>query len=138
MAARRLVSVLIVLLVVAAFAAALAPTREADQGTTDSTTTTSTASIPESAALVTERIPADPAAPAALEASVGDQLRLEVEVDEPIEVRIAELGLSAFATPLTPARFELLLRTPGRFIVTLGDADGGGVAVGRLEVSDAA
>jgi hypothetical protein len=41
-----------------------------------------------------------------------------VEVDEPGLVEIPDLGLSAPADDLTPARFEVLIPEPGRFEIT--------------------
>ncbi len=47
----------------------------------------------------------------------GDQLTLVVEVGQPSEVSIRGLGLTAFADPYAPARFDILPRDPGRFPV---------------------
>jgi hypothetical protein len=47
-----------------------------------------------------------------------------VEVDEPGLVEIPDLGRSAAADPLTPARFDLLVSEPGRFDITFTAADG--------------
>jgi hypothetical protein len=47
-----------------------------------------------------------------------------VEVDEPGLVEISDLGRSAAADPLTPARFDLLVSDPGRFDITFTAADG--------------
>ena len=47
-----------------------------------------------------------------------------VEVDEPGEVEIPDLGLSGFANPLTPARFELFVTDPGRHEITFTPAAG--------------
>jgi hypothetical protein len=44
----------------------------------------------------------------------GQPATVLVEVDEPGLVEVPELGLSAPADPLTPARFELLVSDPGR------------------------
>jgi hypothetical protein len=46
-----------------------------------------------------------------------------VEVDEPGLVEISDLGLSAPAEPLTPARFEILTSTPGRIDITFTAAE---------------
>jgi len=45
----------------------------------------------------------------------GKSATVLVEVDEAGMVEIPDLGLSAPADPLTPARFELLVSKPGRF-----------------------
>jgi hypothetical protein len=41
-----------------------------------------------------------------------------VEVDEPGLVEIADLGVSAPADPLTPARFDVLTSNPDRYDIT--------------------
>jgi hypothetical protein len=48
----------------------------------------------------------------------GSPASVLVEVDEPGLVEIPELGLSAPADALTPARFELLPRDPDRFEIS--------------------
>jgi len=45
-----------------------------------------------------------------------------VEVQEPGQVAIADLGLSAAAEPLTPARFDLLTGRTGRHAITFSPA----------------
>ena len=40
-----------------------------------------------------------------------------LEVEQPGEARILGLGLSTWADPATPARFELLVDDPGRYAV---------------------
>jgi hypothetical protein len=77
-----------------------------------------------------------PAAPGAVELAfdaardqtrridAGQAASVMVEVDEPGLAEIAELGLSAPADPLTPARFEVLVRDPGRLELTFTPVDG--------------
>jgi hypothetical protein len=48
----------------------------------------------------------------------GRPATLFVEVDEPGLVEIPDLGLSAPAEPLTPARFEILTSSPDRIDIT--------------------
>jgi hypothetical protein len=48
----------------------------------------------------------------------GQPATVLVEVGEPGLVEIADLGLSAPAEPLTPARFEILTSTPDRLDLT--------------------
>jgi hypothetical protein len=48
----------------------------------------------------------------------GQPATVLVEVDEPGLVEIADLGLSAPADPLTPARFEVLTSDPDRLEIT--------------------
>ena len=45
-----------------------------------------------------------------------------VGVEEPGQVQIENLGLTAAAQPLTPARFDVLVREPGRFRVSFTPA----------------
>ena len=48
----------------------------------------------------------------------GQPATVLVEVDEPGLVEITDLGLSAPAEPLTPARFEILTSNPDRLEIT--------------------
>jgi len=50
--------------------------------------------------------------------ATGQPATVLVEVDEPGQVEIPDLGLSGFAEPLTPARFELFVSDPGRHEIT--------------------
>lgn len=122
MAARRLIAILIALLIVSSLAAALAPRQPAEEETTTSSEPTTQTDAPKGeAALLRERIPPAPTEPVEIDADVGDELRLAVEVARPTEVSIPGLGQTAFASPGVPARFDLLLRTPGKSAVTAGD-----------------
>jgi hypothetical protein len=49
--------------------------------------------------------------------TLGRGATLLVEVDEPGQVEIPGLGVSAPAEPLTPARFELFASEPGRHAI---------------------
>ena len=62
------------------------------------------------------------AEPETIGAVVGDQLALTVRTEETVAVEIPELGLLETAGPGGPARFDLLLREPGKLAVL---ADGG-------------
>ncbi len=131
MAARRLIAILIVLMVISTFAAALAPRQQRSETTTTETTTTVAPALP-GGELVEALVPPDPDPPAAIEARRGDQLDLRIRVADPAPVTIPDLGLSTFATPGDPARFDLLLRERGRFAIEVG-----GDRVGRIEVGSA-
>jgi hypothetical protein len=124
MAARRLIAILIALLIVSSIAAALAPEQE-DSTTTEPTTTTETGTDRSRPGggdrVLRERVPADPPRPQSISAGRGDQLILRVESETPTTVTIPALGRSGFATPLTPARFDILLRAPGGYPVRAGD-----------------
>jgi hypothetical protein len=54
----------------------------------------------------------------------GQPASVLVEVDEPGLVEIPDLGLSAPADSLTPARFEVLVPNPRRLDLTLTPVDG--------------
>ena len=56
--------------------------------------------------------------PGAQKIKAGQAATVYVEVDEPGQVEIADLGLSAAAEPLTPARFDLLTSQTGRHPIT--------------------
>lgn len=135
MAARRLLIVLVLLLAASIGAAALAPDRRGSllpEESSSSTTTTSTAVEPTGAAL-TERLDASPDEPETVRAEPGDQLALTVGVpDEPGRtIAIDDFGVTEFAEPEAPARFDLLLRDAGSFAIT----DERGDVVGRIVVS---
>jgi hypothetical protein len=53
----------------------------------------------------------------------GQPATVFVEVDEPGLVEISDLGLSAPAEPLTPARFEILTSNPDRIDITFTSAE---------------
>ncbi|HEX5979809.1 MAG TPA: hypothetical protein VFY52_01855 [Thermoleophilaceae bacterium] len=53
----------------------------------------------------------------------GQPATVLVQVEEPGLVEISDLGLSAAAEPLTPARFEILRSEPHRFDITFTAAE---------------
>jgi hypothetical protein len=53
----------------------------------------------------------------------GQPATVLVEVEEPGMVELSDLGLSAPAEPLTPARFEILTPDPDRIDITFTAAD---------------
>ena len=161
MAARRLIAVLVVLLVVSSLAAALAPEarRATDPATDSSSTSTTTTTEPETDAppppdevevsesdsrLLKRTISAspapvgdgkdEPAEPELIEVRPGDQLELLVSSDRTVDVVIPAFGLYETAVELSPARFDLLLREPGRFAVRTA----GGTDLATIVVSDEA
>jgi hypothetical protein len=137
-AARRLLIIMLVLLGLSTLAAALVPQRNLNEGETTGGTTTqtgptvTTTPAPEIVPPVAEisvggrKFPVVPV-------SVGDQFTLLVFSRRPREIAIPEFGLVGFATPETPARFELLMETAGTFGIVF---TGSGKAAGRIEVSD--
>ncbi|HEY7122053.1 MAG TPA: hypothetical protein VH329_05800 [Solirubrobacterales bacterium] len=138
MAARRLLIVMLVLLGLSTLAAALVPQRTLRDGATNSTTTTT-------AQATTTTAPLNPAfrRPTKItvgksakgkklfpqvRANVGDQFTLLVRSSFPTQLEIPEFGLISFATPNTPARFELLTDTPGTFGILFGASAKAGIA----------
>ena len=67
----------------------------------------------------------------------GEAATLEVAVTEPGNVEIPDLGLSAPAAPLTPARFEVLPAEPGDYEIVFTAAGAGTEPAGRLVVTSA-
>jgi hypothetical protein len=122
MAARRLLIVMLILLGLSTLAAALVPQRTLNEGGTASTTTTRPATTtakapPPNPAFLrpTKIVIGGKKLPVVSPIQVGDQLRLLVRSRIPAEIEIPEFGLVGFASPDTPARFELLPQTPGTF-----------------------
>lgn len=141
MAARRLIIVLVALFAVSIVAAMIAPDRRGGliggststtERTTTTTTTTSTSPdrVPSGAAL-SARIEASAAKPETVAGDVGDQLELTVASRRAREIEIPAFGVTEDAAPAAPARFNLLLREPGRLPII--DADTGEL-LGRLDV----
>lgn len=70
--------------------------------------------------------------------AAGSAATVEVSVDEPGDVAIPDLGLIEPAEPLTPARFDILANSPGRYELTFTPADGDSAEpAGRLVVTSA-
>ncbi|HEY6771684.1 MAG TPA: hypothetical protein VI035_04435, partial [Solirubrobacterales bacterium] len=69
-------------------------------------------------------------------AEVGDQFTLLVRSSFPAQIEIPEFGLIGFATPDTPARFELLTDTPGTFgiLFATSQADATGKPAAQIKV----
>jgi hypothetical protein len=135
MAARRLLIVMLVLLGLSTLAAALVPQRTLREGTTGTTTTqatTTTPPPPNPAFLRPTKITVGGKKfPVVSPIHVGDQLRLLVRSRVPAEIQIPEFGLLGFASPNTPARFELLPQNPGTFGILFAAT---GQVAGRIKV----
>ncbi len=54
----------------------------------------------------------------------GRSATLEVAVVQPGQVTIPDLGLTAAADPLTPARFDVLVTSPGRYAIEFSPSVG--------------
>lgn len=140
MAARRLIFVLLVLFAISVVAAALAPDRgglfSSSSTTSSSTTTTETtattttddATAPSRRA----RLEASQSKPPTVRAVLDEQLELIVASDRFRDLAIERLGLTGFAQPEAPARFDLLLRDPGSYPIT--DATSG-TKVAEIQVA---
>jgi len=74
--------------------------------------------------------------PGAQKIEAGQAATVYVEVDEPGQVEIADLGLSAATEPLTPARFDVLTNETGRHPITFLPAadEAATVRIGTLVV----
>jgi hypothetical protein len=135
MAARRLLIVMLILLGLSTLAAALVPQHTLRNGTTTGTTTPSVPTTPT--VPITNIVP--PVAEIAVGGKkfpvvpvhVGDQFTLLVHSRRPRELAIPEFGLVGFATPDTPARFELLPNAPGTFGILF---TGSGKPAGQIDV----
>jgi hypothetical protein len=121
MAARRLLIIMLILLGISTLAAALIPQHALRRsGTTSTTGTTGTApptiagtappAVPPTAVIVVggRRLPVIPV-------HVGQRFTILASSRQPAELSIPAFGLVSFATPIAPARFELLTETRGTF-----------------------
>jgi hypothetical protein len=129
MAARRLLIVMLILLGLSTLAAALVPQDTLDDGDTTGTTTTqatTTATPPPNPAVLrpTKITVGGKKFPVVSPVEVGSQLELLVRSRFPTQIAIPEFGLIGFATPETPARFELLVNNAGTFGILFGASPG--------------
>jgi hypothetical protein len=120
MAARRLLIVMLVLLGISTLAAALVPQStlnddSSTRSTTPTTTTTSATNPPPAPIRPTKITVGGKRFPVISPVQVGMRLTLLVRSRHPAQIAIPEFGQIGFATPNTPARFELLADTPGTF-----------------------
>jgi hypothetical protein len=86
-----------------------------------------------------EPITFDASADESQRVSAGSAATVEVSVTEPGSVEIPDLGLSAEADELTPARFEVFPSRPGDYeiVFTPAAGDNAGEPAGRLVVTSA-
>jgi hypothetical protein len=136
---RRLLVLFAVLLGLTALVTSLAPRptagpRPADPSTSTPAPTPSPApSTPVKSRRIERTISADAGRKRArVRARAGDVLALTVSGDLLDGVEIADLGKLEPVEPGSPARFEMLLDTPGEYKVTLLDAQR---AIGLIEVA---
>jgi len=134
---RRALLLFAIVLGLAAFVAAVSRPRDVSESPSRTTVTEA------------ERPPtASPGAPAVVELTLlaadpqpqriraGQAATLLVEVEEPGQVTIPDLGMDATAEPLTPARFDVLTRQTGRHTIEFdpAGAEDARVRVGTLVV----
>jgi hypothetical protein len=133
---RRLLLLFAVLLGLTALVTSLAPrptVRPGGGGVAKPEPTASSTPSTQSSERIERTISADAGRPRArLRARAGDVLALTVRGDVLDGVGIAALGKLEPIEPDSPARFDLLLDTPGKFRVTLLDARR---TVGLIEVT---
>jgi hypothetical protein len=136
---RRALLLFAIVLGLAAVAASVSRPRGADDDPTR---------VPEPTTSTEQPPTASPGTPAAVELTLfaadpqpqriraGQAATLFVEVEEPGQVAIPNLGMGAAAEPLTPARFDVLTRQTGRHPIEFepAGADGAQVRVGTLVV----
>ena len=141
MLGRRLLLLFAVLLGLTALATSLAPrptvrSDSAGAGVSNPAPTVPPAPPAQTSERIERTISAEAGRPRTrLRARTGDVLALTVRGDVLDGVEIAGLGKLEPVEPGSPARFEMLLDTPGKFRVTLLDARR---AVGLIEVAPSA
>jgi hypothetical protein len=121
---RRALLLFAIVLGLAAIAASVSRPREEASDRSDSPASAPPSSTDRDPTVSPGSAPvSQPAAEVTLDATREQKRRISVrqpatvlvEVDEPGQVQIEELGLSGAADPLTPARFEVFATEPGRY-----------------------
>ena len=124
---RRALLLFAIVLGLAALAASLSRTNEDDPlkpETAPRSEPTTPRVSPAPAPAPPEELAFDAAEDDVEELDEGRPATVEVTVDEPGQVEIPLLGLSAAAEPLTPARFDVLPSESGRYELTFTPAAG--------------
>jgi hypothetical protein len=124
---RRALLLFAIVIGLAALAASLSRPQDEEPSppaqSTNTTTTPKADSVPEASPREDTTAVADEGDTIELNAEEDDRRRLEagrsasieVAVTEPGQVTIPDLGLTAAADPLTPARFDVLVNSEGRY-----------------------
>jgi hypothetical protein len=129
MLARRLLLLAAALMLLSALAAGLAPRQPVNQAPAPQAP-----AVAQSAAVVSQQIPADPGSDSRVVVRRGDVLELEVTGDMLDSVLIERLDRIEAIEPLTPARFNILAEAPpGLYPIRLVDADR---RIGSIEITD--
>jgi hypothetical protein len=136
---RRALLLFAIVLGVAALVASLSPPlEERNSNTTPSEPSTSAPSTATAtpAPETSHPIEFDAAENQSQRVHTGQAATVLVAVDEAGSVDIPDLGLTAAANPHTPARFEIVAPSPGRYDLLFSPAGGGGSeAAGKLVVT---
>ncbi len=133
---RRALLLFAIVLGLAALAASLSRPRDDEPSPPPEQATTSTPAeepAPEASPREEPTEVADTSGTIAMDADAEETRRLEagrsasveVTVDKPGQVAIPELGLTGAADPLTPARFDVLVNTEGRYPIEFTPAGTG-------------
>ena len=131
MLARRLLFLVAAMIVVTFVASALAPRPVTPEVAPPPTPNTGGAQAPASG-VVEHEIDATADSPQAVEAKLGETVRLTVTGDVTDGVLIADLDQMRFMEPLTPAVFELRADRVGEFPIVLMESE---KTIGSLIVS---
>ena len=127
MATRRILLFVVLLVVIGAFASATVPREE---NAPVRPTTPAPAPVTPAADVVAAKLPGK----SDVRARVGDIVQLEVSHDAQDEVQIPTLGVSEPVDPGLPAQLVFDADRPGRFAVTLRDAE---KRIGTVDVKEA-
>ena len=134
---RRALILFAVVLGLTALVAAIAPRRGDDNSSSTSTPQPPSTTGPESATAGPTRIELtakQKGSPETRRVKAGTHAIVRVQVDEPGQISIPELGLTDDAEPRTPATFDVFFAVPGRATVELQPAAGEQQRVGTIEI----
>jgi len=122
---RRALLLFAVVLGLAALVASLSrPVEDRREETTPSESSGPATATPSPAPSVPSAVIFDVAKDQTRKVTQGSAATIEVSVPEPGTVAIPDLGLSAPAEPLTPARFDILATDAGRFELVFAPSAG--------------
>jgi hypothetical protein len=135
---RRALLLFAIVLGMAALAASLSRPPEEERATTEKREPRPPTAAPAPAGHAPSPLLFDAAEKETRRLPAGRAATLEVAVEEPGSVEIPDLGLSAAAEELTPARFEVLPARPGEYEIRFTPAAGSeSRPAGRLVVTSA-
>jgi hypothetical protein len=135
---RRALLLFAIVLGMAALAASLSRPPEEQRATPEKREPRPPTAAPAPAGQAPAQVLFDAAEKETRRLAAGRAATLEVAVEEPGSVEIPDLGLSAAAEELTPARFEVLPARPGEYEIRFTPAAGSeSQPAGRLVVTSA-